>query len=86
MSHSAEESWMKEEIEREVEEYDAFVNGQTYDIAVFDEHEHLVGNAGGRIILDRDREREIKRMILDAGIGLQPEYREAEREVSVTLK
>lgn len=83
---SAEESWMKEEIEREVEEYDAWANGQTYDLAVFDEHEHLIGNAGGRIILDRDREREIKRMILDAGIGLQPEYREAEREISVTLK
>lgn len=81
----AEESWMKREIEKEVEEYDGWANGQTYDIAVFDEHEDFIENSGERLIL-KDWERNIEQMILDAGINLQPEYREAEREVLVTLR
>lgn len=81
----AEESWMRGEIEKEVDEYDGWANGQTYDLAVFDEHEDFVENAGERLIL-KDWERNVEQMILDAGINLQPEYREAEREVSVSLR
>lgn len=82
---AAEESWMRKVIEQEVEEYDGWANGQTYDLPVFDEHEDPVGYAGERIILD-DWEKNIREMIVDAGVNLQPEYREAEKEVMVILK
>lgn len=81
----AEEDWMKRQVEKEVEEYDGWLNGQTYDLEVFDEHENFVESSGERLIL-KDWERNVERMMLDAGVNLQPEYREAEREVSVTLR
>lgn len=80
-----EESWAKKRIEAEVEEYDGWINGQVYGLDVFDEHEDFLYSSGERLVL-RDWEGNLKQMILDADINLQPEYREAEREVQVTLK
>ena len=73
-------------IDREVEMYDAWINGEIYGIALFNQREEQLDESCGYLRLDDNRIETLKDMLSDVGVDIQDEYQTAVREVSVTLK
>lgn len=77
---------LKAIIDREVETYDAWKNGEVYGITLLNQNETALDKSAGYIMLDDDRAETLKRMLSDIGVDAQEEYQPAIREVSVSLK
>lgn len=77
---------LKAIIDREVETYDAWKNGEVYGITLLNQNEMALDKSAGYIMLDDDRAETLKRMLSDIGVDAQEEYQPAIREVSVSLK
>lgn len=73
-------------IDREVKRYDAWVNGEVYGIALFNQKEEQLDESCGHLWLDDNKIETLKDMVSDVGVDIQDEYQTAVREVSVTLK
>lgn len=77
---------LKAIIDREVETYDAWKNGEVYGITLLNQNETALDKSAGYIMLDDDRAETLKRMLSDIGVDAQEDYQPAIREVSVSLK
>ncbi len=74
-------------IDREVKTYDAWVSGETYGVALFNQHEAVLDENAGYLVQDDDNRTEtLKDMLSAVGVDIQDEYQPAVREVSVSLK
>lgn len=73
-------------IDQEVKRYDAWVNGETYEIVSLNQHGEVLDRCGEYMMLDGDMAGMLKDMLSSVGIDIQDEYQPAVREVSVSLK
>lgn len=80
------DNYLRMIIDREVKMYDAWINGETYSVALFNQKEEQLDESCGYLMLDDNRIETLKDMLTDVGVDIQDEYQPAVREVSVVLK
>jgi len=73
-------------IDREVKIYDAWVNGETYGIALLNQNGTALDESAGYLMLDNNKTETLKDMLSDVGVDIQDEYQLATREAFVSLE
>lgn len=80
------DDYLRTIIDEEVKEYDAWVNGEVYGIALLSQYETVLYESDGYIMQHENRTETLKNMLSVVGINIQDEYQPAIRVVSVFLK
>ena len=73
-------------IDQEIKEYDAWVNGEIYGIALLSQDGTVLDESGGYMMSYENKIEALKDMLSSVGVDIQDEYQTAVRETSVTLK
>ena len=73
-------------IDQEIKEYDAWVNGEIYGIALLSQDGTVLDESAGYMMSYENKIEALKDMLSDVGVDIQDEYQTAVRETSVTLK
>ena len=73
-------------IDQEIKEYDAWVNGEIYGVALLSQNARVLDENAGYLMLDDNRTETLKDMLFAVGVDIQDEYQLATLEVSVVLK
>ena len=80
------DDYFRKVIDREVKEYDAWLNGEIYGITLLSPKEETLDESWGYMEPEEGRAEMLKDMLCCVGINIQDEYQPAVREVSVVLK
>lgn len=73
-------------IDQEIKEYDTWVNGEIYGIALLGQDAAVLDTSAGYMMPYENRNEVLKDMLYSVGVDIQDEYQLATREVSVSLK
>lgn len=73
-------------IDKEIKEYDTWVNGEIYGIALLGQDAAVLDAIAGYMMPYENRIEVLKDMLSSVGVDIQDEYQLATREVSVSLK
>lgn len=73
-------------IDQAVQRYDAWVNGEIYEIVSLNQNEKVLYRSGEYMMLDGNRAGMLEDMLSSVRIDIQDEYQPAVREVTVSLK
>lgn len=80
------DDYLKMIIDREVEMYDAWANGEIYGIALLSQDETVLDESTGYMMQYENKTETLKDMLSAIGVKIQDEYQPATRKVSVSLK
>lgn len=80
------DDYFRKVIDREVKEYDAWLNGEIYGITLLDRIGEVMDESWGYMEPEEGRAKMLKDMLYCVGVNIQDEYQPAVREVSVVLK
>lgn len=80
------DDYFRKVIDREVKEYDAWLNGEIYGITLLSPKEETLDESWGYMEPEEGRAKMLKDMLYCVGVDIQDEYQPAAREVAVVLK
>lgn len=80
------DDYLRAIIDQEIKEYDAWVNGEIYGIALLSQDGTVLDTSAGYMMPYENRIEVLKDMLSSVGVDIQDEYQLATREVSVSLK
>ena len=80
------DDYFRKVIDREVKEYDAWLNGEIYGITLLSPKEETLDESWGYMEPEEGRAEMLRHMLYCVGVDIQDEYQPAAREVAVVLK